>query len=484
MKRAAFILLIALVIAGVARMAFAQSGACPPGTVAMTPPSPSGTWPSDTLICRDIGTEGDHLEIYDENGYACEEQGVKGNDLWGLVEWQPRVVYVPPAGRNIVDEDGYTRFRFEFWSYNFAGNADDEMRIKVEYWGPDNVRRSWKTFAVGNYTMVTAPTPIQVIIPQYYNVFLIDEEILADVSDGYFTVRPLQERDIPGSADMTMWYIAGWQAGAPDDNFPPFCPIPGGTIPSTPTPAPPTATLPPTFTPVGTYETPTPSRTPTPYTPAATSPGGTPNTPFPTNTPTAIVYSTLPPEPTVTPWPTYVFPTIVFATAAPPNIEPINTPPPLTWQQTPDPTAEYQLEQIENWTEDISIMATRWHTTTSYALTFDPDTAMPITSTVPITSEFLVIQPGVNAPTLLPTSSGESPTIREWLMNIPDNVAVIAGYIKSPQFYMPHFWPLFFFLLVAFAIILFITAFRFAMKMALAAYKFFGWHIEKIPVVE
>lgn len=436
------------------RPAAAQDGACPPYTI--DGGSLAGYYPEDMIACANEGLLSQWTVIADD-GFPCGQ----------VMYWDHRILqpydatqseilfYVPPAAWYYGQ---LPRIKLLIstkptWSY-FSTDAPslDDALLGIYYFPESGDYYSSNLRSLSEYAKVTTYSANASLGARYYyNVYFINEVLLADEpTGGMFAIIVFY-----GDNDHMDFAVSSVQISNYNDTFPDHCPIPNASNPD-PTVFP-TPTVEATWTPDG--NTPTPITTPFPTSSYATV--------QPTATPTPFTFVTVPAIPSPTSIPPLRLNDLSFTTPVMPTI------PTLQFSSSSGPTVV--PGSIPDLGDGIELMVTRWFTSTQYSVGLT-DT-LPITYTEAPTGS-LVYQ-GPYAPSLeVPENEG---TVTGAIMQIPSYFGASIGYLKMPFVLMPHFTTLLGGVYVLFSIMMFTMMLKYGLKIGLALVNWIIRIIELIP---
>lgn len=426
---------------------YAQSGTCPDYTNELVP-VPPGTYPGATAMCVNPAEGGDIYQEYN-NDWPCGAGIVIDPNYQAIINGEhPVLTIVPPGNQSF--SSGSIRIRFLLSGHDyFGGNFDGAVTVRLITFNSGGSQLDLEDLVSSNFPFTVGGFGIR-----YFEI----ETVMAFETGGYYTQQiisppPLEINDVEvfnvGHVDGATGLPQFYQCSVPGALTPTPTVLPTATMTQEPTNTP-TGTLPATYTP-GPTDTPGPTLTPS-LTPQIfpTAPGGT-ITPLPSATP--VVFSTLPPPNTPTPWPGVTLPPIATPdTDVPfPNISQA-TAPPFSMALTPDATAQARQTEMSGYLANVGAVATEWAGITDEGLGL-----VSITNTIGISTPVEIAQEMVT------------------------NVLVPLSLVELLQIYMPNLWPLIFGIVLLAAWVFFILFLKFGLAVVSEALELLRRVIELFP---
>lgn len=430
----------------------AQDGSCPGGSYTLT--RPQGTWPDDLDIC---GYDVNYISVEDDpsNNYPCD-QYIEADQQ----DWQSDGVTISFVPEPVTGWGHYIRVNFLYWgAETIWPPVPSNVTLRAEY-----ITAGGEVYSTAIMPISDFPRSSQFTGWVYYDVYVIDFYLptphdFDDPVTGYVRLNFDDDENLP----LVYVFVklasvhVGWLAYSPE-----HCPLPFGDLPATPTLVPwptETATLPPTWTPTGTYYPPT--STPT-WTPGPTAIGGT-VTPLPT--PTPLIFPTAPAENTPTRMPTVVLPTIAFPTIDFPNVA----------AAAANQPEQNNLVAVPDIAGPIEMVATQWSDVINKS--FDQ---LVITNTIGITTASGAVAYLISPPT--PEAGDYEQYLPAAVQDATNSMASVISFVKSIQLYLPTMWPTIYALLAGVSIIIFTIVVKFAVHWAVIILEWIRRIWEAIPL--
>lgn len=439
MKRAFFLgLSLLILVLGLVRPAQAQSGSCPPGSVQLT--TPHGTWPDSTIVCRQYITAfATEIDIAEFEDFPCDQQLRFTKSLFSS---SPKAYYVPdpsvPMGQAM---------RVEFWAWwlrspnAWSPPGEGEALLHIRFYDQNRVFRYYKKIDLSDYPYITGTYTQLIYDLEFYAHFISFEtaHFGTDLTEGYVEVYPeITVQPLGDSYDM---YISSWKMARSSETLPEACIPPGWTSLPTATPIP-TTTATPTPTPTGVY---TPTATATWPVSLPTSPGGTITPPaIPTTTP--IVFNTVMPENTPTPFPPLSIPTLNIPAVNFPTVDAVTIVPMAVGTITTTNTGLGDLADTINndWTSSVNAATSGLSTT--------------ITTTT-----------GISAPIAM-------------INTLTQSLSVPVSYAKAIPAYMPNTSPFILWIFLIAAFVVFVVTSKFLVQAVVFVFELIRRIWEAIPL--